>query len=241
MSKKHGYTINDIIDAAAKYYGGDPPQDERRDALNKQIRNGLRAMGVSRGGRKSYLVSAQDVRVLIEGEMRPYLTKFFARKEFDPGTVENVERAKDTKRQAKANLVQQRDAVLSFDPIQEYEELERWEREHLYDSAFEIPNERFESMAIKALMKQVFPEFDEGAFRYDFALRESLQQDLALPSENAPENPYEVQAAMRYIDLSSKLDRAIEEGDLQAYLRRAKDTGGRNLSQRTTARTTRTF
>ena len=208
MERKIG--IEEMIDRAARHYRAARPNEKDRHKLNKYIREYLRKSGVEREG-KSYRIPTYYADQLITYDLRPYLAKLFAHNKFDPA----IEDAKQSVADAKDSLKKQREYLESYDPQTE------WTSERIsgrYEGVYEVPEPMFNSMLLKALMRKVYPEFNEAAFRDDFAKRESLQPELQHPQEGAADDPEMVRAAMAHDDLSHKLDPAILFGELDAYL-----------------------
>lgn len=202
--------VADMVDMACRVHGvsriGLPKKE--RETFERYIRRYLAELGLS----KPYKVTQELAEGIVAYDLRAYFLEKFS------SDSRALVQAQEANTDAAASLGSEYDYRVN--------EVAQQETDHTSPAnTFDISEQRFNSTMIRALVREVFPDFDEAQFRHDYGLRESLRQPLQLVSESSRKDQRMRGDAMHYEELSRRLDPAINEGDLTSYLKGGDKNG----------------
>lgn len=202
--------VSDMVDMACRAHGvsriGIPKKD--RETFERYIRRYLAELGLS----KPYKVTQELAEGIVAHDLRAYFLEKFS------SDSRALAHAQEANADAAASLRTEYDYRVN--------EADQQEPDHTsHANAFEISEQRFNSTMIRALVREVFPDFDEARFRHDYGLRESLKQPLQMASEHSEKSQRMRGDAMHHEELSRRLDPALDKGDLTSYLKGGGNNG----------------
>lgn len=181
---------------------------KERETFERYIRRHLAELGFS----KPYKVTQELAEGIVTYDLRAYFLEKFS----------SDSRALAQAKEADADAAESLRAEHRF----RINEATQQEPDHnTHAEIFDISEQQFNTIMLRALAREVFPRFDEARFRHEYGLRESLTQPIQAAGEQAHLDQRLRGDVMRYQELTRRLDPAINEGDLSAYLEGGKKNG----------------
>lgn len=210
MNELANRKVGDVLAFACHYYKYSERSliDADRKAMKRRITRYFReSLRMS----PPYLVTERQMRMIVTADLRDYF-------EDRLGHAEAVAERKQLRTEARGVIKEQREALASFDTA----EMQAEANLQYKPPSYQISDDKFRDLMIRAMFRRMFPSFDESGFKGDYEEWSFLRNEV-VPNPS----PAAVESVTRLLELDKRIDPAVTYGDISAYV------GAEQLRQKT--------
>ena len=201
MNELTSKRVGDVLAFACQYYRFPMRnlRDDDRKAMKRRITRYCRDdLHMS----TPYVVTERQMRMIVTVDLRDYFEERLGHKEA-------VAERKQLRTEARGVIKEQREALASFDTAEMQAEVNRQYK----PPSYQISDDKFRDLMIRAMFRRMFPSFDESGFKGDYEEWSFLRNEVA-PNPS----PADVESVTRLLELDKRIDPAVTYGDISAYV-----------------------